>query len=43
VLRIKYRCKARKKHAYHTPTADDNVDPFYWMTAFLLIGYEDGL
>lgn len=35
VLRIKYRCKARHKAARSN-------DDFYWMTAYLLIGFEDG-
>ena len=41
VLRIKYRCKALKKHAAHTP--NPAVDVPYWMTAYLLIGFEDGM
>ena len=35
VLRIKYRCKAKHKGARSS-------DPPYWMTAYLLIGFEDG-
>jgi hypothetical protein len=39
-LRLKYRCKVRKKDA------DGNQDPgdpvLYWMTAYLLVGFEDG-
>lgn len=40
VLRIKYRCKVRKKDAAGN---QDPADPvLYWMTAYLLIGFEDG-
>jgi len=36
VMRIKYRCKAKYKGA--RASGDD----YYWMTAYLLIGFEDG-
>jgi hypothetical protein len=40
VLRLKYRCKVRQKDA------NGNQDPtgpvLYWMTAYLLVGFEDG-
>ena len=40
VLRLKYRCKVRQKDA------SGNQDPtgpvLYWMTAYLLVGFEDG-
>ena len=35
-MRIKYRCKAKYKGA--RASGDD----YYWMTAYLLIGFEDG-
>jgi hypothetical protein len=38
VLRIKYRCKVRKGGSDQNP----NTPVEYWMTAYLLIGYEDG-
>jgi hypothetical protein len=38
VLRLKYRCKVRKGGQDQDPA--DPVD--YWMTAYLLIGFEDG-
>ena len=38
VLRIKYRCKVRKGGQNQDPA--DPVD--YWMTAYLLVGFEDG-
>jgi hypothetical protein len=38
VLRIKYRCKVRRGGQHQNP--GDPVD--YWMTAYLLIGFEDG-
>lgn len=40
VLRIKYRCKVRKKDAYGNQDPNDPV--LYWMTAYLLVGFEDG-
>jgi hypothetical protein len=40
VLRIKYRCKVRKKDASGNQNPADPV--LYWMTAYLLIGFEDG-
>jgi len=40
VLRIKYRCKVRKKDASGNQNPSD--PDFYWMTAYLLIGFEDG-
>ena len=38
VLRIKYRCKVRKGGHNQDP----NTPVEYWMTAYLLIGFEDG-
>jgi hypothetical protein len=38
VLKIKYRAAIHKKDQHGYPT--NEVD--YWMTAYLLIGYEDG-
>ena len=40
VLRIKYRCKVRKKDANGNQNPSDTN--FYWMTAYLLVGFEDG-
>lgn len=40
VLRLKYRCKVRKKDAAGNQNPNDPVR--YWMTAYLLIGFEDG-
>ena len=40
VLRLKYRCKVRKKDAAGN---QDPADPvLYWMTAYLLVAFEDG-
>lgn len=39
-LRIKYRCKVRKKDASGNQNPTDPVS--YWMTAYLLVGFEDG-
>jgi hypothetical protein len=37
-LKIKYRCKVRQKDA-----AGNSTGPvLYWMTAYLLVGFEDG-
>ena len=40
VLRIKYRCKVRRKDAAGNQNTGDPV--LYWMTAYLLVGFEDG-
>jgi hypothetical protein len=39
-LRIKYRCKVRKKNSSGNQHHSDPVE--YWMTAYLLVGFEDG-
>jgi hypothetical protein len=38
VMRLKYRCKVRKGGTNQNP--NDPVE--FWMTAYLLIGFEDG-
>lgn len=40
VLRVKYRCKVRNKDATGGQPTSGAVQ--YWMTAYLLIGFEDG-
>jgi hypothetical protein len=40
VIRLKYRCKVRAKDASGNQPANGAVQ--YWMTAYLLIGFEDG-
>ena len=40
VLRLKYRCKVRPKDA--AGNQDPTKPPVYWMTAYLLVGFEDG-
>jgi len=40
VLRLKYRCKVRNKDASGNQPPNGPVE--YWMTAYLLIGFEDG-
>jgi hypothetical protein len=40
VLRIKYRCKVRRKDSSGNQATTGPAN--YWMTAYLLIGFEDG-
>jgi hypothetical protein len=38
-LKIKYRCKVRKSPS---GSPNPNNDVLYWMTAYLVVGFEDG-